>query len=95
MSATDEKTAIRLPIEVLREAAAVGIRATERSLSALLREADRWLPQAQLRLRAWREALDPTTASWIDKARKSGPVESPEETKRDLQRRIEAARSRL
>jgi hypothetical protein len=60
-----------------------------------MREAERWLPQVKLALRAWRDALDPRTATWVDQARHSDAASSPEEAQIDLERGIEAARDRL
>lgn len=93
MPATDRRTRFGLPAG-LREAAAGGLRVVEASVSAVQQGAERWLPRAKLALRAWREALDPTTATWIDQARNSSPTRSPEESRTDLRSRIEAARNR-
>lgn len=54
------------------------------------------LDRLQLQMIAWREALDPVTAAWIEEAKRSSPTEAPPSgwTPEDL-RRLIAERRKL
>lgn len=91
MPATRPKPLFRWPSASSRQALAATLRVTETGVAVLRRDADRVLGRAQLRVRAWREALDPTTATWVADARRTPPAGDAEKVRADLQRRIEEA----
>ena len=89
MPATRAKPLIRWPSASSRQALAATLRATESGVAVLRRDTDRVLGRAQLRVRAWREALDPSTARWVADARRTPPSVDAAQVRADLQRRIE------
>jgi hypothetical protein len=50
------------------------------------------LDRAELRLRAGREALDPSTHTWVKKSRLDRPVPDPKGIRHELLERIDQAR---
>lgn len=94
MPATQRKSPIRWSTSSQREAAAAFLKMTERAVAVLKRETAGMLSRTELHLRAWRAALDPTTAEWVAQARHTKPDGTPDETRVELQaRRDEARRS--
>lgn len=75
-----------------RQALAAALRFIETVVAALRRDSSRLLGRAELHVRAWREALDPTTSAWVAGARARPAEKDAEQVRRDLQDRIEQAR---
>lgn len=92
MPATRSKPLVRWPSSSSRQALATTLRVTETGVAALRRDTDRMLSRAQLRVRAWREALDPKTSTWVAEARRTPSSQDAEQVRADLRRRIEEAR---
>ena len=75
-----------------RESLATGVKAVRTGLHLLQRDSARFAGWADLRLRAWQEALDPATAGWVQEARNTKPARPADEARADLERRIAEAR---
>lgn len=65
----------------------------ERGLSTTRREMGRLFDRIQLRVRAWQEALDPSTHSWAEASRRPPLGRDPEAAREELVRKIDKARS--
>ncbi len=92
MPATRDRPLLRWSSTSSRHALAATLRLTETGVAALRRDTSRLLSRAELHVRAWREALDPTTSQWVAEARGLPAERDPEQARRDLQDRIEKAR---
>lgn len=94
MPATTKKSVIpKVPVPS-RQSIAAGLRTAEAGLAAARRQSEWLLGRAELYLRAWREALDPSTAGWVERARSSPADKTVGEARADLQERIVEARRR-
>lgn len=92
MPATRERPLLRWSSASSRQALAATLKLTETGVAAIRRDTSRFLTRAELHVRAWREALDPTTSEWAATARDAPPGRDAAQIRQDLQTRIEQAR---
>jgi hypothetical protein len=92
MPATREQGLIHWSRASQRDAVATALRLTERGVAEIRRNTEQLLYRAQMHLRAWREAVDPSTAGWIVQAKVDESAARPDEIRDELERRIAEVR---